>query len=225
MNLLMSAFLISAAAAALPAADLASYRNFRLDSTVADVAKQVNMAAPDAKLVSTRPARIEELDWHASWNSPSDAQSNPFSEVLFRFYNGGLFEMTVTYDRGQTRGLTDADMIDAIAGVYGHTTDTVAAEASFIDSARNQSPVKVIAGWEDPQSQVSLVHLPYGSGFGLVISSRANKPLAEQALVESDRLNRAEEPQRELAARARQLADLQAADEKARTQNKLGFRP
>ena len=213
MNLLLSVFLISSAAAALPAADLASYRNFHLDSTVADVARQVDMAAPDARLISTRPARIEELDWHASWNSPSDAATNPFSEVLFRFYNGGLFEITVTYDRSQTRGLTDADMIDAISGVYGHATNV-------IDPAPNQNAVKVIAGWEDPQNQISLVHLSYGSGFGLVISSRANKPLAEQALVESERLNRAEEPARELAARTRQMADLQAADDKAREQNK-----
>ena len=169
MNLLISVLLSSSVAALLPGADLASYRNFRLDTQVADVAKQANVPVSDAKLVSSRPARIEEIDWHASWNPPPDAQSNassnPFSEVLFRFYNGKLFEMTVTYDRNRTRGLTDRDMIEAISGVYGKPTETAGAEMNFANPARDASALQVIAAWADEHSQVTLVHLPYGSGF------------------------------------------------------------
>jgi hypothetical protein len=201
MNLLLPVLLSSSVAALLPGADLASYRNFRLDTAVADVAKQTNLTASDTKLVSSRPARIEELDWHASWNSPAEAQSNPISEVLFRFYNGELFEMTVTYDRSQTHGLTDGDMIETISRLYGRAAGNVASEMSFISSGRNRITVKVVAGWDDAHNQVSLVHLPNGTGFGLVISSRTNKALAEQALAESDRLDRAEEPQRAPAGR------------------------
>ena len=224
MNFLLSALVFSSVATALPGADLASWRNFHLDTPVADVVKQASLIASDARVISSRPAKIEEIDWHASWNSPG-APATPFSEVLFRFYNGGLFEMTVTYDRSQTRGLTDDDMIDAISGVYGQATGNTAAEMSFTNPGRNRSPVKVIAGWEDAQSRIRLVHLPYGSGFGMVISSRANKTLADQALIESDRLDRVEEPQRQLALRAREVADARAADDKARATNKLGFHP
>jgi hypothetical protein len=116
-------------------------------------------------------------------------------------------------------------MIDAISGVYGQPAETIAAGMNFISSGRNGSAVKVIAGWEDERSQVSLVHLPYGTGFGMVISSRNNRALADEALAESDRLDRAEEPQRALALQARQLAEAQASDEAARAQNKPGFRP
>jgi hypothetical protein len=228
MNVRMSVLLFSLvalSASGLPGLDLATYRNFHLGMSVADVAKQANLSASSSlQLLSSRPERIEELDWHVNWAPLRAAQSNPFSEVLFRFYNGELFEMAVTYDRDQTRGLTEADMIEAISSVYGPAADSVSAEDSF-NSGGARSILKVIACWEDARSRISLVHLPYGTNFGIVISSRANKALAEKAIVESERLDQVEAPQRELALRARQLADALAADEKARTLNKPGFRP
>lgn len=227
MNVRISVLLFASvafSASLLADADLGAYRNFRLGMTLANVAKQANVPASSSRLVSSRPERIEELDWHVNWAPPRAAQSNPLSEVLFRFYKGELFEMAVTYDRDQTRGLTEADMIEAISSVYGPASKTLAAEVSF-DSGGAGRILKVIACWEDAQSQMSLVHLPYGTSFGMVISSRANKALAEQAIVESERLDQVEAPQRELALRARQLADAQAADEKARALNKPGFRP
>src|SRR5690348_11773174 len=117
MNLRISLLLSSAAAmfaSALHGADLAAYRSLRLGMTVAEVAKQANLATSDAQLVASRPARIEQLDWHVNWAPHSAAQTTPFSELLFRFYNGALFEMAVTYDRDQTRGLTEGDMIEAV---------------------------------------------------------------------------------------------------------------
>jgi hypothetical protein len=227
MNLRMSVFLFSSvalSASVVTGADLAAYRNFHLGMTLADVAKQANLPASSAaQLISSRPQRIEELDWHVNWAPPSTAQSNPLSEVLFRFYNGELFEMAVTYDRDQTRGLTEADMIEAISTVYGPAAKP-AAEVSF-NSGGARRILKIVACWEDAQSQISLVHLPYGTSFGMVISSRTNEALAEKALIESERLDHAEAPEREVALRARQLADAEAADEKARAVNKPGFRP
>jgi hypothetical protein len=192
---------------------------------ISDVTRQADLPASSApQLISSRPARIEELDWHVNWAPPAATQANPFSEVLFRFYNGELFEMAVTYDRDQTRGLTEADMIEAISGIYGPAAKPVAPDVSF-NSGTARRILKAIACWEDVRSQMSLVHIPYGTSFGLVISSRANEALAEKAIVESERLDHVEAPQRELALRARQQADAQAADEKARTLNKPGFRP
>lgn len=228
MNLRISVLLVSSVAlfASVPVgADLATYRNFRLGMTLADVIKQANIPSSSApQLISTRPERIEELDWHVNWAPPAAAQSNPFTEVLFRFYNGELFEMAITYDGDQTRGLTEADMIEAISSIYGPTAKPVASDVSF-NSGGARRILKAIACWEDARTQLSLVHLPYGTSFGLVISSRANQALAETAIVESERLDQVEAPQRELASRARQLADAHAADEKARTLNKPGFRP
>lgn len=223
----LSLLLISSVAISgslLSAADLGAYRKFHLGMSLADVKKQANLNASEAKLISSRPQRIEELDWHVTWTPVSAARADPFSNLLFRFYNGELFEIVVTYDRDQTRGFTEADMVDAISGVYGPVTKTVPAEASP-NSGAIGSVMKATALWEDAQNRVTLVHLAYGTGFGMLISSRANKAMAEQAIVESERLDRAEAPQREVALRARQLADSQAADEKSRAANKPGFRP
>jgi len=228
MNLRMSVplfFSVALSVSTLTGADLAAYRNFHLGMSFADVAKQANLAASaEAQLISSRPERIEELDWHVNWAVPGAAQSNPFSEVLFRFYNGELFEMAVTYDGDRTRGLTEGDMIEAISSVYGLAARPVALEVSFNFGGARRI-VKAIACWEDARSQISLVHLPYGTDFGMMISSRANEALAEKAIVESERLDQVEAPQRELALRARQLAETQAAEEKARALNQPGFRP
>ena len=227
MNVRMSLALLSSAALSatvLCGAQLDAYRNFRLGMTVADAAKQTGLAATDVRLASTRPERIEELDWHVNWTPRSAAQSLPFSELLLRFYNGKLFEMAVSYNRDQTRGLTENDMIDAISAVYGPASLPPAAEVTF-PSGLTGSVLPVIARWGDSVSQLNLVHLLYGPGFGLVISTQADKILAEQAMAESDRLKEAEAPQREIDLRARQVAETLAADEKARALNKAGFRP
>ena len=221
---LLLTFAIAIPVSLLHAADLASYRNFHLGMSVADVARQAKLAASDAQLLSSRPQRVEELSWHVNWEPHSQAQSTPFSEVLFRFYNNELFEMIVTYDREQTRGLTEGDMIEAICDAYGPTAKSTNADMSF-GPARTTSLVKVIAHWEDESSQLNLVRVPYGAGFAIVVSSRTNKTLAENAIIESERLDRAEAPQRELALRAKERAEAQAADDKARASHKPGFRP
>jgi hypothetical protein len=226
MKLRPTVLLLSSAAVSaslLSGADLASYRNFRLGMSIVEVAKQAEIAGPEAKLISGRPERIEELDWRIKWTPPSVARSYPFEELLFSFYNGELFEINLAYDPDQTRGLTDADMIEAISGVYGSGTKPVAVEMAF--NSGYSRTVKVIARWEDVQSVLNLVRLPYDAGFGIVMSSSSVKAMAERAILESERLDRVEAPQRELALRAKQLANTQASDEKARVLNKPGFRP
>jgi hypothetical protein len=114
-------------------------------------------------------------------------------------------------------------MIDALSGIYGTATKPDTPEMTF-KSGYNKI-VKVVARWEDARDQVSLIQLPYHGGFGLVLSAKDNQILADQAIVDSDRLDRAEAPRNELALQAKQIADAQAIDEKARSLNKPGFRP
>src|SRR5438477_2669666 len=157
--LLLSSAVVSVSL--MPGADLASYRNYRLGMSAMEVAKQAEIGSPEPKLISSRPERIEELDWRINRTPPSAARSDPFKDLLFSFYNGELFEITVTYDVDQTRGLTDEDLIESISGVYGSTSKPVAAELSF--NSGYSRTVKVIARWEDERYQLSLVRLPYGS--------------------------------------------------------------
>jgi hypothetical protein len=216
-----------AATCLLPAAELAAespvgkYRAWRLGTPLAEVAKLAGIASTETKVISRRPQRIEELDLRTSQSFASKPDS--VREILFRFYNGGLFEMMIMYDRDQTGGLTDADMTEALAAVYGPGSAPATKEMAFNSGYNNT--VRVIAQWTDAQSMLSLVGFPYAAGFGVVVSSKANEALAKQAILESARLDRVEAPQRELELRAKQAADMAAKDEQSRLVNKPGFRP
>jgi hypothetical protein len=222
---ILSSLLVSAAL--LPASDLAQYRQFRLGMPLADVAKQAGIASSEAKLVTSRPDRVEELDWRTN-RSTTSTSPDSVQEIMFRFYNGALFEMMVTYDRDHTGGLTDADMTEALSKIYGPVSQSVANQPVAKEMAFNSgyaSKVRVVSRWDDAQSVVSLVGLSYGGGYGVIASSESNLALAQHAIAESERLDRAEAPQKALDAQAKKTADAQAKDEKSRLQNKPGFRP
>jgi len=225
MNLRAFAFVLLPAlsSASTPASiDLSRYREFQLGMPLADVAKEVGTAPPITRMIASRPERVEELDWRSNQFS-SAAKPDSVREILFRFYNGRLFELMIAYDRDHTSGLTDADMTEALAAVYGPGSTPATKEMLF--SSGYDTTVKVITQWADAQSMISLVGFPYGGGFGVVVTSTPNQALARRAILESDRLNREEAPQKELDLLARQAAEAEIKDQKSRLLNKPGFRP
>ena len=212
-----------ALASLLPATDLSVYREYRLGNSPGDVAKQVGMESSEAKLISIRPERIEELDWRINRFLSPSTQPDSVREIRFRFYNGRLFEMMVSYDKDRTGGLTDNDMTEALSAVYGPASRPVTKEMSF--NSDYNSTVRVIAQWDDPQSLLSLVGFSYGDGFGVIVSSKPTSTLARQAIAESERLDQIEAPQKALDLKAKLDAEAEAKEEKSRLLNKPGFRP
>jgi hypothetical protein len=212
-----------ASASLLLASDLSRYREFHLGMPLADVARQTGMESSEAKLISGRPERIEELDWRTNRSASENARPESVREIRFSFYKGGLFEMMVAYDRDQTSGLTDKDMTEALSTVYGPGSVPVTTKMAF--NSGYSTTVRVIAQWSDAEILLSLVGFPDGGGYGAVVSSQSNLALAHQAIAESERLDRVEAPQKALDLKARQVADAEARDEKSRSLNKPGFRP
>lgn len=212
-----------ASASLLSASDLSLYRDFRLGSSLADVAKQVGIESSEATSISSRPARIQELDWRTDRSTSNATRSDSVKEIRFSFYNGGLYQMMVSYERDHTGGLTDADMTEALSSVYGPASAPVTKEMSF-NSGYN-STVRVIAQWGDPQSLLSLVGFSYGDGFGVIVSSKDTLALAQRATAESERLDQVEAPKKALDLKAKLEADAAARDEKSRLANKPEFRP
>jgi len=206
---------LAAFALSVQAADLSKYRDFQLGMPLAEVAKRAGLAESAGKVISSQFERIEELDWRIGWTPPSSgATSVPLSSIVFAFYNNALYQISVSYDGDRTRGLTEGDLVESLSSIYGNAT--------LMSDAKSPN---TIAQWEDAQSLLSLVRLPYYAGFGLVMSSKATKALAEQAILESARMDRIDAPRIEAALQAKRLADAQLADEKARLVNKPGFRP
>jgi hypothetical protein len=206
--------------------DLSRYRDFQFGMTLLAVAKQASMKPSEARVIHERPAVIQELQWRPE-GSPlgSSPAADSVREVLFTFYNGGLFRMVVNYDRYRTEGLTDEDMIGAISTKYGAATRPAATIIVFSSFQVYNDTEKVIARWENPQYSINLFRSSYQPTYGMLVFSKQLDALAQVAIVEANRLDELEAPQREMELQKQQDEKDRAAQEKARLVNKASFRP
>jgi hypothetical protein len=178
------------------AQDLSTYRTFSLGTTLARVSKQIGTSnAPN--LVHERPALIQEL-MSSSVRSTlrSSEQSDPAPQIIFGFYNGELYRIEVTYDLRDTTGLTAEDMIRAVSAVYGTTSSPATAINSPLKTS-DGSKATIIAQWEDSQNSISLFHSDNIGYFGLVVLSKRLDAEVAAATMESAKLDKEEEPQKE----------------------------
>jgi hypothetical protein len=207
------------------AQDLSSYRGFQLGMSLAAASKQAKINPSEAKVIYQRPAVIQELEWRPGSFSDSSAKADPVQEILFGFYDDKLYRIVVSYDRDRTEGLTDEDLIESISAKYGTPITPV---AKIISSSASQSygdSQNVIARWEDSQYSFNLFRFSYESVPGMLVLSMRLDALAQVAIVEAIRLNKQEEPQREIDRQKQQDDQKRAAGRKARPANKASFRP
>jgi hypothetical protein len=203
------------------AQDLLHYRGYLLESSVDTVVATSGARAADTKTLHERPAKIQELEWRAPYVSSTDRMADPIRGAVFAFFNDALYQIVVRYDRDRTDGLTDRDIIESLTAVYG---------APAPRSPRKAAPAVVpdtvlLAFWESPGSSLALVRGAYSPELQLVLMSKALSTRARAAIRESERLDIVEAPRRELEQRKQEIADRNAASEKARTANKPAFRP
>jgi hypothetical protein len=192
--------------------------------------KQIRVKPSDAKAIHERPAVIQELEWRAPFTDSSQ-RSESVGNILFRFYNGELYRMVVTYDRERTEGMTAEDIVEAVSAKYGTANRSTAeiilsATHLFTDGKKMivDRSEKVIARWEDSQYS-NLFRFSSETTFGLVAYSKRLDDLAQAAIVESVRLDKQEAPQREIESRKKNDEESRAKQEKARRVNKPPFRP
>jgi hypothetical protein len=204
----------------LRAQDLSKYRHFTLGMSLTRVLERTEQKMTDVKVVHDRPALVQELNWWPP-NIPGPAlQSDTVEEILFSFYNGELYKISVTYDPTSTEGLTEEDMMKSISAKYGPPTYVALA----IDSApagRYDVTQKPVASWIDAQYSFNLVRSSLSDRLGLVIYSKRLNTEAELAAVEAVKLEEQEGPQREADRQKKQVDDL----ETARQKNRKIFRP
>jgi hypothetical protein len=204
------------------AGDLSSYRDFQLGSDLTAVAKHAGIAASEATVVHLRPALIQELQWRPRSLGPAN-EAESARDVVFTFYDGKLFQITVKYDRYDTEGLTTEDMVGVISATYGAATKPAAVPSSTRQSYGNDE--EVLARWQDPQYRFELIRFSYGPTFRLVGTLKQLEARAQAAMLEALRLDEKEKPQREAARIAEDEAAAEAKLDKARLANKPKFRP
>ena len=205
------------------AADLEKYREFRIGSDVATIAKQAHMDPAQARVLHERPALIQELQWEPRAAAEPASPPDPVKDVTFQFYNGQLYRIAITYDRYNTAGLTSEDFIEALSSTYGTATRPNATVNMGSLIYADSEPV--IARWEDSKYSFNLLRSTYQPAFGVLAFSKRMENLAQSAIAEATRVEKLEAPQREAASLKKQAEQEQADQNKARVANKPNFRP
>ena len=204
----------------LRAQDLSKYRHFTLGMSLTRLLERTSQKMADVKLIHGRPTLVQEVNWWPPSLPGASFQSDTVEQILFSFYNGELYKMSVTYDRSSTEGLTAEDMVKSISAKYGPATNV----ALEIDSAKNDrydDRQKPVASWEDAQYSFNLARSSSTDHLGLIIYSKRVNAEAELAAAEAVKLEEQEGPNREAARQKKQTDDLEVARQK----NRKIFRP
>jgi hypothetical protein len=205
--------------ATVRAQELSKYRAFSLGASVESVLKQTSMKTADLKALIEQPALIQELTWWPPAMPGVAHKSDTAQQILFSFYNGELYKISVMYDRSAIEGLTEADMVQSLSGKYGAPT-----KASTVSQplGKNYSDTNstIFATWENAQSSLSLVH-SYTDEYALLLVSKAVGAQADAAIIESAKLEEQQRPEKEAELRKKEAGDL----DNARQKNKKSFQP
>jgi hypothetical protein len=204
------------AAPLLRGQDFSKYRHFTFGMSLTRVLERADQKMADVNVIHSRPALIQELTWWPPNLPGTPLRPDAVEQMLFSFYNGELYKMSVTYDRSSTEGLTDEDMVKSVSAKYGPAT-YVALAIDFTTNERQQP----VASWEDSQYFFNLVRSSFTGGFQLVIYSKKVNAEAELALAEAVKLDKQEGPQREAERLKKETDDLAVT----RLKNQKSFRP
>jgi hypothetical protein len=200
--------------------DLSKYRHFTLGMSMTRVLERTGQKMADVKLIHGRPALVQEVNWWPPNLPGTSYQSDTVEQILFSFYNGELYKISVTYDQTSTEGLTAEDMVKSISAKYGPPT-TVALETDSAKNDRYDVKQTAVASWEDAQYSFNLVRSSFTDHLGLNIYSKRVNEEAELAIAEAVKLDEQEGPTREAERQKKQTDDLEVARQK----NRKIFRP
>jgi hypothetical protein len=204
----------------LRAQDFSKYRHFTLGMNLTRVLEGTNQKMVDVKVIHGRPALVQEVNWWPPNLPGTSYQSDTVEQILFSFYNGELYKISVTYDQTSTEGLTDEDMVKSISAKYGPAT-YVALPINLTKNDRYDVTQKTVASWADAQYSFNLVRSSFSDHLGLVIYSKRVNAEAELAVLEAVKLEEQEGPQREAERQKKQIDDLEVARQK----NQKSFHP
>jgi hypothetical protein len=216
----LAALLLAAPTLYGQAQQLSKYRVFSIGTNLATVLKHTDQRSAEVKTNSVRPAQLQQLTWWPPSLPGASFRADSVEQILFSFYNGELYKISVSYDRTSTQGLTVEDMLKSITARYGPATSIVPQNNSETKDWYEVTQ-KPVASWEDSETSFNLVRSSFTDGFELVIYSKRANAKAELAATEALKLDEREGPQREADRQKKETDDLEVAREK----NQKSFRP
>jgi len=208
------------AAPIIKAQDLSKYREFSLGTNLATVLKRTDRKLSNVNTTHGAPTLFQEFTWWPPSLPGALYRTDSVEQVLFSFFNGELYKISVTYDQASTEGLTTEDMVKSISAKYGPAT-SLAPEPAAAPGVAYATEQRPIASWEDSQYSFNLVRTSFTDRFGLIMYSKRVNADAELALMEAARVEKQEAPAREAERQKKQTDDR----ELARQKNQKSFRP
>jgi hypothetical protein len=230
MSIISSAAFVVALAAGVSAAgqDQGQYRDFQLGASVATISTLTETRSADVTVVHERPAVMQELRWIPSSSGAagrSRARGGGLQQIVFSFYENQLYRLMIDYERSETKGMTDRDMVDAISAVYGQPSSSKIFSAGTDVRAEEVVVSRVVARWNGPGYAVAVSRWAYGGAWRLVIESMPLAELAHTADARALVLDIQEGPQREAERARREQQGKDDAETAARTANRATFKP
>ena len=219
--------IVCATAIAVPSTSaqpvLSRYRGVTLGNPIQVVVDHLKVTSSDVKVVHERPTLIQRITWRPlRLVSGSVVEPDPLGEMVLTFHLGRLAGITANYDLDRTRGLTNADLLEAFARSYG--TSILIPTPTLTTTASRAEP-EVIGRWDDAETLVLLRREPSTNRITLTVTSIATERAMQEAIADGLRLEASEAPARDLGRRASEEAALRARDEKTRRDNKATFKP
>lgn len=219
-NLFLSFVVLLFAVPALFAQDFSKYRGFAIGTRLTDVLKHADKSMLDINVTHAGSPLLQELTWWPPTIPGASYRPDSVERVLFSFYDGQLYKMSVTYDQAATEGMTSADMVKLVSVKNGPPA-TVAPESNPKLNEGYDSQDKLVASWNDEQYSFDLVRSSFSGHFGLLIYSKPVNTEVGLAMVEAAKLAKLDGPAREAERQKKQTYDLEIARQK----NLKQFRP
>ena len=197
------------------------YRGVSIGDSVSAVVASLHMTPSDVAIVHARPALIQQLTWRPNqFFTGRTGAPDALEEMVLTFHLGRLARVVATYDRDRTEGLTNADLRDSFATIYG--TSMLVSTAS---GARSSGDPEIIGQWGNGETLVVLVRETFPRRISVTVSSVAADRLLQTALASGARLDATEAPTRDMVRRLSEEQTRRQRDEQSRLDNKSAFTP
>jgi hypothetical protein len=198
----IAALIVAASAAPTGAQTGPRYRTYAMGDSLQAVSRQIGQPVMEATATPAVPGGVQELRWHARYVRRGTAPSgDPVDRLVFSFYEHRLFRIVVDYAPDRTEGMTEADMVAAVSGLYGPPRRRTLATTEE-SGAPTRTVETVIAQWISGDQSVVLLALQGRTTFRVIVVSTGLQTLARASGAREAPVDRPDWPSIE-AARAR----------------------
>jgi hypothetical protein len=153
------------------------YRTYRMGDDILAISRQLGVPISAA---SHAGSAVRELRWRADYVRRGREAADPVERLMFSFHHNQLFRIVIDYAPTRTDGMRAADVVAAVAKVYGSPAKRADPPAQV--GLQPMRPIDtVVAQWNDDELHVALLQLDGRPAFRLIVASALLQPGARTA--------------------------------------------